>query len=259
MADNSNSKEHDVGKRMTRRTYVALCLTTLSSGCVNTLVMFGKTFLGDPTHPSGFEQATGVSLKDDEKSVLLICSATSSVNHEFGEVPIFLEEELMRRLKRRDISVVDQTQAIRIIEDRGGQFDATAIAKGVDGVDYIVHIKLDYFSYMEHESPNLYRGRSGGIITAYEVRGGDSEDEDGKERKTRDKDKDSEASAEDSGPRFALQVYTQEFRTEYPTTHPIPVDDNMPKSVFIRRAMEHLATSLGATFYDVTSSELITD
>lgn len=215
-----------------------LCCLLSFSGCVQSLMLFGKVFMGDPKQTSAFEQATGVSFEDDEKRVLLVCSSSNSVSMEFGELPVYLEDELIRRMKRRGVITADPNQAINIIEDQGGVFDANAIAKGVDEADYIMHVQIDHFSYQEQGSPNLYRGRSGGLVTGYEIVGGDEDR---------------------SEPRHALKVFQQEFRTEYPHSHPVPADDNIPKNVFIRRAMDQLADSLGAIFYDVYSSELIAD
>jgi hypothetical protein len=120
--------------------------------------------------------------------------------------------------------------AVNVFDRLGGTFDPQALAREVENVDYVIHIQIDQFRYIEESSPNFYRGHAAGRIIGFEVRG-------------------------DAGEKHAIQVFDQQFQSTYPTTYPVAVDQT-PKAVFIRRFVDHIADSLGASFYDVTRSDL---
>jgi hypothetical protein len=209
----------------------ALCLCLcLQSGCINSLVMASKVLLGDPLQKSAFEQATSVSLKKSGKRILIYCSCPAFVQAGYDSLTGDIEEELTRRMKRHELIVLSGDRAAKVLDRLGGKFDPQTLAREIDDVDYIMHIEMEKFSYLEDSSPNLYRGNATGRIIGYEVR-----------------DKGSN--------RTALQVFDQRFQATYPTTYPISVDQQ-PKNVFIRRFIDRVADSLGASFYDVNRSEL---
>lgn len=213
--------------------FLALCVVYLAitqSGCINSFVMAGKVLLGDPVQPSGFEVATGISLEKEEKRILVHCSAPYYLTDEFDTLTTDVQEEVIRRMRRRGLGVMHIDAAADILDDHAGQFDPNLLAQQLDDVDYIFHIKFDSFTFREDNSPNLYRGRASGRIIGHEVRG-------------------------DAGGRHSVQVYDQQFQTTHPSTHPVAVDQ-MPKTVFIRRFVDRLASDIGHTFYGVQNSEL---
>lgn len=218
----------------TSRLLIGLALASgllcLQSGCINTMVMMSKVILGDPVQISGFEQATGVSLAKADKNVLIRVSAPALVSEAYGTLTADVEVELIRRMKRHDVPVMHPDTAAQVLDRLGGTFDPQVLAREVSDCDYIMHIQMEKFSYIEDSSPNFYRGNAAGRITGYEVR------------------------KEDTG-HHAVQVFEQQFRSTYPTTYPVAVDST-PKNVFIRRFIDRLADNLGATFYSVNRSEL---
>jgi hypothetical protein len=207
-----------------------MLLLVLQAGCIRTMVMVGKVLMGDPMQTSGFELATGTNLKKEGKRLLIHCTAPAFVKESYGTLTRDVEEELIRRMKRHELQVLHPDVAVNIFDRLGGTFDPQAIAREVDDVDYVIHIQIDRFSYLEDSSPNFYRGQASGRIIGFEVRG-------------------------DGGEKHAIQVFDQQFQTTYPTTYPVAVDQT-PKAVFIRRFVDHIASSLGASFYDVTRSDL---
>lgn len=210
---------------------VLVVLLLTNAGCLNSLVMAGKVLMGDPQQPSAFEMVTGKSLQKLDAAVLVHVTATANVTDGFGTLPADLQLELISRMKRRGISVLHADAAADIVNRDGGRFDPLRVAREIDDCEYLAHVQVDGFTWKENSSPNLYRGRSNGRITVYEVRGGDGEK------------------------RHAVQVFEQQFRTEYPTTHPVPVDQT-PKSVFLRRCVDHMADSIGPTFYAMGTADL---
>lgn len=211
------------------------CLSTITitlSGCIDSLVMAGKVLMGDPVQPSGFEIATGVSLAEDQKRVLVHCSAPSYLSDEFDTLTSDIQEELIRRIKRRGMAVMHADAAADVLDDYAGRFDPNLLAMQLDDVDYIFHVQFENFTYREDNSPNLYRGKASGKIVAHEIRRGD-----------------------DGAGAHSVEVYNQLFNMTHPSTHPVAADQ-MPQTVFIRKFTNKLADELGHTFYSVRSSDL---
>lgn len=208
-------------------TFALLCV--VQAGCINTLVMVGKVLLGDPKQPSAFELATGISLQQEEKQVLVHCTAPGLITGEHGTLTVDVQEGLLRRMKRHGIPVLPPDAAADVLDRAGGQFNPKLLARELDEVDYIIHVDFSRFTYMEDSSPNLYRGQADGQVVVYAARG-------------------------NSKNRHVVKVYNQDFKTIYPPTHPVPVDQT-PKNVFIRRFVDHNASALGGMFYDLRPSE----
>jgi hypothetical protein len=215
---------------------VVLLLSCISlCGCINTSVMFGKALFGDPQVKSEFEQRTGISLVKDERKIAVICTAPSFVTAEFDGLQYDVQEEVTRRMRIRKLNVASDDDVISAMNGTGGRFDQDALAAALDDVDYIIHVDIESFTHTEDGTAKLYRGRSNGIIYAYEVdRGPDAI----------------------GGPR-ARKVFYQEFKTEYPKTQqPIPAEQ-MAARVFKQRCVDQLADVVGRTFYDVATSEMV--
>jgi hypothetical protein len=214
-----------------RALLMLLCLLTFSqSGCINTFVMVGKVLMGDPMQTSGFELATKTNLKKEQKRVLVHISAPATISEGYDTLTSDVEEELLRRMRRHELIVVHPDKAARTFDRLGGTFDAQALARDVEDMDVLFHVRIENFSYMEDSSPNFYRGNTHGRIVGYEIR-------------------------EDEGRRYAVQVFDQRFHATYPTTYPVAVDTT-PQNVFIRRFIDHVADALGASFYNVSRSDL---
>lgn len=219
--------------RIARRLRVlalAVLLIGPQLGCIRTLVMVGKVLMGDPIQKSGFEMATGVSLEKSQKRILVHCSSLAFIAAENGTLTIDIQEELMRRMKRHRLDVLPSTACAKVLDRLGGTFDPQALAREIADVDYIIQIQIDKYRDREEASPNLYRGHVSGRIVGYEARG-------------------------EGSSRHAVEIFNQQFQAMYPTTYPISVDQ-MPQNIFNRRFVEHVADSLGASFYDVSRSDL---
>jgi hypothetical protein len=218
-----------------RQSFAAALVLSCASlcGCINSSVMFGKVLFGDPQVKSEFEQRTGISLLKSEMKVAVICTAPASVVAEFDGLQYDVQEEVTRRMRIRKLDVASDNDVIGAMNNTGGQFDQDAVAAALDDVDYIIHVDIENFTHTEDNNPKLYRGRSNGIIYAYEVdRGPDAV----------------------GGPK-ARKVFYQEFTTEYPKSQPIEAE-KMAARVFKQRCVDQLADVVGRTFYDVTTTEM---
>lgn len=213
-----------IGRRL--RMAAAAVALGLIAGCAQVAVL-GKIFYGDPRVTAAFEQITGESLQDRAR-VALVCTAPESVQSEFDTLAIDLQEELIRRMSRRGIDVLPADEVSSVLDKNAGLFDAQLLAEELE-LDYVLHVDVEQFSHRDAGSPNLLRGRSLGNVYGYAVR-------------------------ESSPGKQALQVFEREFRSEYPTSYPISVDQT-PEKVFRRRFVDHLSDQVGRMFYDFRTSE----
>jgi hypothetical protein len=220
-----------------RLSVAALVLVACASlsGCINSAVMIGKVFGGDPQVKSEFEQRTGISMVKEKSKVAVVCTAPSIVTTEFDTLASDLQEEVTRRMRIRKMDVASDDDVISAMNSTMGRFDQDALASALDDVDYIIHVEVESFSHTDDGTAKLYRGRASGIVYAYEVdRGPDAI----------------------GGPR-ARKVFYQEFKTEYPKSQqPIPAEQ-MSARVFKQRCVDQLADVIGRTFYDVTTFEMV--
>jgi hypothetical protein len=219
--------------RTLRTAALLLLICAPNSGCINAGVMFGKVFFGNPMVKSAFEARTGVSLLEEDRKVAVVCTAPSSVVAEFDSLQFDLQEEVTRRMRLREINVASDDEVIGALNDAGGRFSKDTLAAALPDVDYIIHIDIEKFTHTEDGNSSLYRGRSNGIVYAYEVDHG----------------------PDAGGSPRALQVFYQEFTTEYPKAAPANAE-TMSVRVFRQKCVDQLADIVGRTFYDVETSEL---
>jgi hypothetical protein len=209
---------------------VVALLACSQSGCINAMVMAGKTFFGDSQIMSPFEQRTGVSLCDGERNVVFVCTAPGSASKEFDSFAPDLQDEVRLQLKMHGVKVIESPKLHEVLSASGGGFDREAIALAVPDVDYILHADIEQFSGTEDASPDLLRGRAEGTIYAYEV-----------------------FNKSAHAPRV-LQVFSKQLHSDYPTSHPVSADQ-VSSRVFHRQFVEHLAQAIGRNFYDVPTAD----
>jgi hypothetical protein len=206
------------------------CLTCNLSGC-SLFVMAGKLLYGDPKMMSPFHAGTGYDLVEDDLTVLVIFSTPESVKSEFSSVEYDLTEETIRRLKSRNIKVVDPDDVATFIDDNGGYWeDASELAHHFEA-DIIVHVDLDSFTCIEENSPSLLRGRADGIAYGYDV------------RKVGDE-------------KVAREIFVREFTSTHPRQTPVSAD-SISRSAFQKRYVDLMATQIGQMLYDYRASDLM--
>jgi hypothetical protein len=210
------------------RASLALAACLLISGCVNTLAIASKVFLGDPKQVNSLQMATGTSLVKSDKTVLTYCTVASEVSDEFGALASDVQEELIQRFKKNHIAALPPDTGLKEIENLG-RFEPEQLGQELQGVDYILHIEIDNFTLDEANSPDLYHCRSHGTISCYEVR-------------------------VTEGNKSVVQVLGQEFVSEYPS-HPQPKEQSSA-NVFYQRSVDRIADSLGGTLYDIPLSQI---
>lgn len=197
------------------------------SGC-SLFVMAGKMIFGDPLIVCDFTSQTHVNLQKEHKKVLVICSSPEAVKLHWPSLDYDILEKVSQNLNSRGIEVVNLDDVAHWIDDNGGEFDhPSELAEEFDA-DYIVHIELNEFRYLEEHSRDLYRGRANGNMMVYEV----VRTTQGGEKRAR-----------------AQQVFVQEFNSEYPSLQPIPSEQITDKS-FRQKYLEEVSRELSRKLYN---------
>ena len=215
---------------------VALLLLS-NAGCVNALALMSKMMIGDPKATSKFESSTGVNLKEKQSAIIVHCSAPLSIAEVSETLPSDVEGELIRRMKLKKMSIVDQNRVVEALDSHGGRYDTQVLMNDIPEARYLFEIRIESCSLKEPHTPTMYHGRCTGTIVGYEFEG-DTRDKDGS-----------------SSPRRMAQVFEQQFDFDHPSGHPIP-REQMSESAFRKVLISKLTQHLGNMFYDVTSKEL---
>lgn len=201
------------------------------AGCINVMAITGKVLFGDPVVTSTFEQQTEVCLAEGH-TVGLVCTAPASLTSEFDALHLDVQQSVIRRMRLHGLDVVDSNLMISALDSSGGRFSEQALADGVPGMDYLLHVELARFTTHEESSPALYRGRAHGTVVGYQVHRGGA-----------------------AGAATPIPVFQQDFTVEYPSSYPISADQ-MSQSTFVRRCIDEISDVVGVMFYDVPTSEL---
>ncbi len=216
---------------------VAVVLLLLSSsGCIRVMVLAGKMFIGDPKSVSQFETTTGVKLGESQNGVIVRCTVPLNVQETAETLPGDVEGALIRRMKSKKMSVIDENRVVEALDSQGGRYDRQVLMNEIPDARFVFEIRIEQYSIREPRTPTMYHGRCSGTIVGYEFTGGG-------------------AGQNDSGPRRMAQVFEQEFDVDYPDGHPIP-KDLITESSFRKKFVHELTLRLGNMFYDVTSKEL---
>lgn len=214
-----------------RRTTLLACAMLALSGCINAGTMIGKTLFGDPFQQSLFRQQTRVNLETEEAEVALVCTASQSVSRDFDAVHLDLQDELARRLRRRDIPVSSDTAVNDALATCGGVFDADRLSTAIPSARFLFHISIETLTIDVPNSANLRQGVAHGSIRGYEVRRDPA-----------------------SGVTRAVQVFEHPLKVEYPS-HPVPVE-HLSEKLFVQQFIDKLTQQVGQVFYDVNIYDL---
>lgn len=215
---------------------VVLALLLSSSGCIRVAAITAKMFIGDPKADSKFKSTTGVDLEEAKNGIIVHCTTPLTVMETAETLASDVEGELIRRMKQKKMTIINQNRVVEALDSHGGRYDTQVLMNDIPDARFLFEIRIERYSIHEPHTPTMYHGRCSGTIVGYEFEGGDKDDE-------------------DSGPRRMAQVFEQEFDVDYPDGHPIP-KEQMSESSFRKKFVNELTQSLGTMFYEVTSKEL---
>jgi hypothetical protein len=209
---------------------VVVCIASSLTGC-SLFVMGGKLLYGDPKTPSQFRSRTGVNLEKSEDSILVICTVPESTRSSEPSLDLDLSDGILRRLKRQGVMVIHPDEVATWLDDNGGRWDnVSELAESFDA-KYLAHVDLDQYSCHMANSPSMYRGVVSGQVEVFKVE-------------------------ESDDMRHVVQVFANEFRSEYPPFHPVSAQD-ISLSVFQQRFRDHVTTQLARFFHDYHARDSI--
>lgn len=201
---------------------VSLAMFGGLSGC-SLAVMAGKMFFGDPKMISTFTSVTGVDLTDGKHSLLVMCQAPQLAN----DVPTLeydLTDGILKRLRQAGVKIVPPDEVSRWLDENGGEFENVSELADEFDADYIAVVKLRQIRFFEENSPDMLRGFAEAEVSGYEVRVADSQ-------------------------RIAMQVFTNDFRTEHPRFQPVSIHQKSER-VFQKEFIGQLSLQLARQFHD---------
>lgn len=192
-------------------------------GC-SLFVMAGKMFFGDPKVTSAFSSQTGVDLTKGEHELLVICRTPSLMKTQLPTFEHDLTRQVLWRLKQQGVKTVPSDKVARWLDNNGGEVENVSELARDFNVDFIATVTVRETSFREENSEDLFRGQAAGTINVYEVQKAD-------------------------GRRDVLEVFSGEFRTEYPRFAPV-ARHSMSERTFQKQFIDHLATNIARRFHD---------
>lgn len=205
------------------RALLAGTVLLVLSGC-SLGVMFGKMLTGETLQTCAFRQQTRVDLRKDDRRVIVICSTPEALRSDWSSLNIDLIDGVTRRLKIQGIKVIDPDDVATWIDDNGGSFEDLSELSDEFEADYIVHVHLDRFTFLEENSKTLFRGRAHGSVTAHEV-------------------------VYANGSKTPRIVFERELNSEYPGNYPMSTEQ-IDAKVFQKRYMDQVCNQVAQLFYD---------
>lgn len=197
--------------------FCSLACTT--AGC-SLFVMGGQMLLGRPKIPASFDEFTKKSMLDKGVKAVVICEAPMGSDHEAAALDQELQAEVSRRLKQHDIQVIDSHKVATWMDDNGGDWGGPKeLFDQFDDADYLIFVDVNDFSYLEKNSPGLYRGRSQIEVVVYE----NSE--------------------------FDSRIYSNTIDAVYPQQYP-EMADRISEQAFRKRFVDNLSQKIARLFYE---------
>ncbi len=223
MRNSIQRQNSNPSRRQTLAVALLMLVCLAVSGC-SLGVMAGKMLFGDPLITCEFTSRTKIDLSKDKKKVLVVCSTPESIRSDYPSLNYDLLEQITYGLHRHEIEVMDTGEVATWLDDNGGVWnDVDELAENFDA-DFIIHVDIDEFDYREPNSPNLLRGKAFGTVSAYEVK-------------------------EMDGGKRALEVFTSEYTSEYPSHMPVSIESESP-TVFRKKYLDRIADQIGRFFYN---------
>jgi hypothetical protein len=184
---------------------LAFSLLLTASGC-NYVVLLGYLIGGPPSIEPDFDAVTTESLTAKDVVVAVICDAPKEVLYDFNKIDREVGKLVAYQLHKHKIKTI-RPDIVRDWMDRNPNWDRPdEIAAGVNAT-HVIYIELSSFSVFEENSHELYRGRTEGMVTVYEI------DEEGDGENIYDKELNSLWPL--AAPRSTSEISQASFRTHY--------------------------------------------
>jgi hypothetical protein len=198
----------------------ALVATASLPGC-NYFILLGYLIGGPPAIEPEFEKETGgKSLTDLDVTVAVVCFAPTEVKFNFDEIDHEIAKYVTFQLHAHKIKVISPDR-VRAWLDKNPEWDKAEEIGEAFGVTYVIYVDLNEFSLYEENSTQLYRGRSSGWVSVFEM------DKDGNGDK----------------------IFSKEFNDRYPKFAPRETSE-VSYATFKKEYLSHISEEIGVKFYE---------
>ena len=137
------------------------------SGC-NYIVLLGYLVGGPPQLEPIFEKETGQSFTDRGVRVAVVCYADNELKYQYDSIDQLLAIRVAARLQQNRIDVV-HPEAVRLWLEENPDWDTPDEVGSEFDATYVVYVDVSDFTLYEQDSHHLFRGRSEGIVSVYEM------------------------------------------------------------------------------------------
>lgn len=218
----------------TRRRVLAMMLAAMllcmsATGC-NYIVLLGYLIGGPPSIEPDYDAMTDKSMTDKNVVVAVACFAPKDVLYDYAGIDKELARFVAQRLYTHKMTVI-QPDVVQQWIDENPEYDGPEeIGKGV-GATHLIYVDLTNFTLYEKNSHQLYRGRSEGMISVFEI----NKDSDGGE-----------------------QVYSKELISIFPLAVPRSSQD-IGRQAFLAQYLTRLSEEIGRLFYEHYTGDDMSD
>ena len=206
---------------------VLVCVS--ATGC-NYIVLLGYLIGGPPSIEPDYDAMTDKSMTDKDVVVAVACFAPKDVLYDYAGIDKELARFLAQRFFAHKMKVIQPDVVQQWIDENPDYDEPEEIGKGV-GATHLIYVDLTNFTLYEKNSHQLYRGRSEGMISVYEI------------------NKDGEGGE---------QVYNKELISIFPLAVPRSTQD-IGRQAFLAEYLTRLSEEIGRLFYEHYSGDDMSD
>lgn len=207
---------------------LAAAVMCTSGGC-NYIVLLGYLIGGPPSIEPDYDAMTGNSMTDPDVVLAVACFAPKEVLYNFAHVDRDIARAVSQRLFMKKVAVINPDRVQQWLDEHPHWDEPDEIGKGV-GATHVVYVDLTTFTLYEENSHELYRGRSEGIVSVYEL----DEEGDGE------------------------QIYSKELISRFPLAAPRDSSD-ISRAQFRLAYLSRISEEIGRLFYEHYNGDDMSD
>jgi len=204
---------------------LAMCVGTVA-GC-KYVVLAGYLIGGPPSIDPDFDRKTNLSMTSKDVRVAVVCYAPDEVKFAFDSIDTEIAKYVTFRLHEHKIKVFAPDQVQAWLDENDEWMTPIEVGKALDA-SYVINIDISRFTLYEENSAALYRGRTEGIISVYQI---DGEGE---------------------------RIYSKELISRYPLMTPRSSSETTFSS-FKRQYLSRLSEDIGRLFYEYYNGDDVPD
>ncbi|QDU43906.1 hypothetical protein Mal52_23840 [Symmachiella dynata] len=138
-----------------------------------TLILLGYLIGGPPSIEPAFDEATGLSLKQSSRKLLLVCQAKDTVKTDDNTLAATLQQSVRDQLKSRDITTSKISKSKTPDLQTTSAKDLATLGKSEEA-GFVISLLIKKFTLVEDGSSDLYRCRATVDVSVIRVGNGES-------------------------------------------------------------------------------------